>query len=242
MNILAESWKTYVTNIRLVLLFSIPFIISFLILLLAPLPAYTTSGGIFIRTGGLFINANLVTIGVIIIASFFSLLFLAFSIVAVSMIVKTEKTHTAIPSKVLHETERYTGRVFIMLLFYLFLVTIASVAGYYLGMQALLTGIVGFFAFLLLFYGMPAVIIDNKRIGIAMRHSVSQIAKQPQYFVLWLFLIIIVVTALDFLFIHLFASIYAEYALLVVNSLLVLPYFVIFETHAYMRRFPILRR
>ncbi len=239
-NILTEAWRTYSKNIKIVLLFSIPFIISFLIPILAPMPSYITAGGIFLRTTGMFINANLVTYAEVVIADFFSLLFLSFAFVAISLIVKAEKTHNAIPSRVLRETEAYTGRVFLVMLFYIALLAVANFAGYFMGFESALTAIVGFFAFMAIFYAPTGIVMDNKPIARSIKDSTKQVLKQPQYFILWFVLIALVVSALDAVLIPLLGLLSA-YALLLINALLVVPYFVILQTHAYMRKYSIFR-
>ncbi|MEM3215569.1 MAG: hypothetical protein QXS17_01495 [Candidatus Micrarchaeaceae archaeon] len=241
-NVLSDSLETYLKHIKLVLLFSIPFLISFIIPVIAPLPSYVASGAIFLRTSGIFVNANPITLAVIIIALFFALLFLSFSFVAISLIVKSAKTHTAITKAVIMNSEKYTGKVFVVLLFYLFLLVLADAIGYYLGIAGALTALVGFFAFMALFFAPTAIVIDNKRIGVALRDSAKLSFSMPQYFLLWLVLIVLVVSVLDFLLIHALGNVYSAYALLIINSLFVVPYFVIYQAHAYMKKFPMLRR
>jgi len=240
-NILAESWNTYIGNIKLVMLFSIPFILSFLALVVAPLPTYVSAGAIFIRSADAITGTNPIALATIILAVFFSLLFLSFAFVAISIIVKAEKTHAAITKAVIKGMEAHTGRVFLVLLFYAFVLVLAEIAGAYLGIAAGLTALVGFFLFFVIFYAPTAIVIDNKRIGRAIKDSARLAVANVHYFLLWLFLIVIVITLLDFVFIHVLGTVIAAYALLVVNSLFVVPYFVIFQAHAYMRRFPILR-
>src|SRR5208283_1280520 len=99
-NILKDSWETYSNNIRLVLLFSIPFIIAFLIPLLAPLPTYVSSGAIFLRSASIFQNINAIGVSIIILSLFLSLLFLSFAFVAISLIVKGARTYTRHPKAV----------------------------------------------------------------------------------------------------------------------------------------------
>ncbi|MGC8547541.1 MAG: hypothetical protein ACP5MC_00875 [Candidatus Micrarchaeia archaeon] len=239
-NLLEETWRTYLRNIKLVLLFSIPFIISFLIPVLAPMPAYVTAGGIFLRTAGLFININPITLSIIVIAVFFSLLFLSFAFVAISLIVKSERTHTKIATSVLKDTEKYTGRVFILLLFYVFVLFVANIIGYYLSIEAALTAVVGFVLFMAIFYAPTAIVIDNKRLARAIEDSVRFVLRKPQYFVLWFLLIAIVLSVLDYVFVGTFGGVIGSYVLLLVNSLFVVPYFVIYQAQAYMKRFPIL--
>jgi len=108
--------------------------------------------------------------------------------------------------------------------------------------------LVGFFLFVAMFYAPAAVVLENKKVFAAIRQSARLVVKEPQYFLLWAAAIAIVVSVLDFAMIALTSALmgpagtlFSSYALLVLNSLFVLPYFVIYQAEAYMRRFSILK-
>jgi hypothetical protein len=240
-NIIVDSWETYREHIGLVLLFSIPFIIAFLIPLLAPLPTYVADGAIFLRSASVFLNFSAVGLGVIIVSLLLSLLFLSFAFVAICLIVKAKRTHTKVASSVIRDLEKYTGRVFAVLLIYAVVLTAVEISSYYVGLQGIATPIVGFFLFVAMFYAPAAVVLENKKVFAAIRQSARLVAKEPQYFALWVVLILLVITVLDFAVIALTGTLLSRYVLLVINSLFVLPYFVIYQAEAYMRRFSILK-
>ena len=239
-NVLADSFETYAGNLKLVLLFSIPFIIASIIPFFAPLPTYISTGAIFLRSASIFSNISFTSLAVIIAAFFFSMLFISFAFVAISLIVKSKRTHTKIATSAIKGIEKYIGKVLAILLAYAIALAVANVIGYYIGMEALVTGAVGFFGFMLIFYAPSAVVIDDKRIGRSVKDSLKLIRREPQYFLLWLLLLVAVVTILDFAFIEA-AGILGSYIMLLVNSLFVLPYFVILMSESYMKKFPILK-
>ncbi|MDE1768538.1 MAG: hypothetical protein KGH64_01675 [Candidatus Micrarchaeota archaeon] len=238
-----DSLEIYKDHIKLILIFSIPFIIAFIIPFLAPLPTYTSAGAIFLRSASIFANGNinLVSLAVITISTIFSLLFLSFAFVLISLIVKSKKTHTRIGRRAFLNIETYIGRVFTIFLAYTILLFIVNIFGYSIGLSAQLTGIVGFVSFALLFYAPSATVVDDKRLGRAVRDSVVLLFHEPQYFFFWLVLITVVVSIVDYVSIALFGTPLATYVVLVVNSLFVLPYFVIFQAVTYMLRFKLLR-
>ncbi len=240
-SVLYDSFETYSSNLKLVLFFSIPFIIAFLIPLLAPFPTYLSLGAIFLRTAGISSNLSFLSLAVIIAAIIFSLLFLSFAFVAISLIVKSKRTHMRISRRVLADIERYIVRVFAVLLIYTIAVVIANVLGYYAGHEGLITGIVGFFGFFLIFYAPSAIVVDDKRIGRAVGDGLRLAVREPQYFALWIILITIIISVVDFAVISVFGVLFSRYIVLLVNSLVILPYFIIFQAEAYMKRFPILR-
>ena len=239
-SVLGDTYEAYKANLRLVLLFSIPFVIAFLIPLLAPLPSFTSLWAIFIRSASMFTNMSFITLAVIFAALFFSLLFMSFAFVAINLIIKAKKTRLAVSKRVLLDIEKYISRVFVVLIIYTAILLAANIVGYAAGNAALLTGIAGFFLFIPIFYAPSAIVIDNKGILRAMKDSVLLVAKSPLYFIEWLLLSTVVISILDLIFVAIL-GIYAGYAVLFVVSLLALPYFVMFIAESYMRRFPILR-
>ncbi|MCL5239070.1 MAG: hypothetical protein M1286_01180 [Candidatus Marsarchaeota archaeon] len=175
--LLEDAWETYAKNIKLVLLFSIPFVIAFVIPLLAPLPTYVSGGAIFLRTASIFLNINAVGLAVIIISSFISLLFLSFAFVAISMIVKSERTFTRNLASAIRGIEKYTARVFVVLLAYALILVLVNILGYFLGLEGILTPVVGFFLFMAIFYAPTAIAIDNKSIGQALNRSLELVVE-----------------------------------------------------------------
>ncbi len=239
-NVLSDAWETYTENLRLVLIFSIPFIIAFAIPLFAPLPTYVAAGGTFLRSASVFIAPNLVSFAVVIIAMVFSLLFLSFAFVAISLIVKSRKTHVNIGRRVIQEIEKYIGRVFAVLLVYALVLIALNILGYMLGLSAVLTALFGFFGFAVIFYVPSAIVVDNKRLGRALRDSVSLVLHAPQYYLLWVFLLAIAISIADALFIAVAGTVYSGYITLIVTSVFILPYFVILQAESYMKRFALL--
>ena len=241
-SVLSDSWQDYTENIKLVLLFSIPFLISFLIPLLAPLPTFVDEGAIFLRSASIFTNINAIGLAVILISSLISLLFLSFAIVAISLIVKAKKTHTQNTGNVIRGIEKYTAKAFVVLLAYALILMVVDISSYYFGLQGIATPILGFILFIFVFYAPVAIVVDNKKILAAIRQSVELVISEPANFAIWLALIVVILTALDFVSIHVFGTFYSTYVVLVINSLLVMPYFILFQAEAYMRRFPVLKR
>lgn len=224
------------------MIFSIPFIIAFAIPLLAPLPTYITAGAIFLRSASIFVNGNisLLSLVVITISTIFSLLFLSFAFVLISLLVKSKRTHSKVGLRAFKNIETYIGRVFAIFLLYTIAIVFANILGYFIGISALLTGIVGFFLFAILFYAPSAVVVDDKKLWRAVRDSARLVVHEPQYFLMWLVLITVIISVVDAVCIFVFSN-WAGYIVLVLNSLFIVPYFVIFQAEAYMNRFRLLR-
>lgn len=240
--VLQETYEVYREKLSLALIFSIPFIIAFAIPLLAPLPTYITAGAIFLRSASIFVNGNisLLSLVVITVSTIFSLLFLSFAFVLISLLVKSKRTHSKVGMRAFKNIEVYIGRVFSIFLLYTVAIVFANILGYFIGISTLLTGLVGFFLFALLFYAPSAVVVDDKRPSRAIKDSARLVVHEPQYFIMWLVLITVVISLLDAVCIFIFQG-WAVYVVLILNSLFVLPYFVIFQAEAYMDQFRLLR-
>ncbi len=241
--VIQESFELYRDKISLAVIFSIPFLIAFAIPMLAPLPTYISAGAIFLRSASVFVNGNinLLSLAVITASTIFSLLFLSFAFVLISILVKSKRTHSTIGSRTFKNIEAYIGKVFVIFLVYAIIMTAANIIGYSFGISTLLTAVVGLFGFAIIFYAPSAVVVDDKKIMRAVKDSARLVLREPQYFLLWLVLITIVVSVLDTVSISLLGTFWSRYVVLVLNSLFVVPYFIIFIAEAYMDRFRLLR-
>ena len=200
-NVLAYTSDTYFKHLGLVLLFSLAFIIALLIPVFAAFQKYNDIGAIFIRTASIFVNLNIVNTAVIVASTLFSLLFLSFAIVAINVIVKHSRTHVRVRKDVINGIERYTGRVFVVLLFYAFIITMASVLTHSSSLSGIATAVVGLVFAPFFFYAPSAIVIDEQHIWRSMAWSVRFFIRRFDYFVLWLALALVLVTFFDFIFI-----------------------------------------
>lgn len=241
--VIRESWNVYRERIGLAVIFSIPFVIAFAIPLLAPLPTYISAGAIFLRSASIFANGNIdiVSLAVITASTIFSLLFLSFAFVLISLLVKSKRTHSSVGKRVFEDLEKYIWKVFSVLLVCTLILIATSMVGYAIGISTLLTAVVGFVLFLVIFYAPSAIVVDNKKVSRAVADSFRLVLHEPQYFIIWLFLVTVVVSAVDAACVAAFGTFWSRYVALVLNSLLVVPYFVIFQAEAYMDRFRLLR-
>jgi hypothetical protein len=126
-------------------------------------------------------------------------------------------------------------------IFYTVILFVANIAGYMLGIETLLTALVGFLLFIAIFYAPTAIVFGDKGFSSALKDSFKLMKSQPGYFATWLLLLFVVLSVLDYIFIAVGGTIISQYLLLIVNSLVILPYFVIFQAEAYMKKYNMLR-
>ena len=240
--VLNYAIETYRANLKLILLFSISFVIAFLIPAFASFPTYVDAGSIFLRTASVFLNLNIFNTAIIFAAVFFSLLFLSFAMVAINVIVKHSRTHTRITREVLGGIEKYTAKVFAVLLMATVIVVLANVLTYGNSYSALITAIVGLAITPFVFYAPASIVIDERRIGQAIDSSLSFFFKRFDYFLMWLVLAIVLITVFDFIFILIGGTVASRYLMLVFNSLFIIPFLVLLQSELYMSRFKLLKR
>ncbi len=240
-SIIRYSVDFYLSHMPLILLFSVSFVIAFLIPLFASLPAYNDAGAIFIRQASVFHNLTLFSTAVIIFSTLFSLLFLSFAIVAINVIVKHSRTHTKIKREVLEGLERYTSSVFSVLVFFTLLMGVVSVFDYAVGVPAAVTAIVGLILTPFFFYAPASIVIDERSIERSMAASAAFFVREIKYPLLWVVAAIALITVFDFIFIAIGGTSGSRFLLLIFNSLFIIPFLVVLQSQAYMRRFPMLK-
>ena len=236
------SLETYRKNGRLILLFSLSFLIAFAIPILAAFPTFNDSGAILIRTSSLFyFNITPLSASVIIIASIFSLLFLSFAIVSINVIVKHSRMHVRVSAEVLKGIEKYTGRIFAVLGLFTLAIFASEILTYGIKPVGLITAIVGLALTPFVFYAPASIVMEDSRIGRAMKRSAKFFVSGFGYFLIWLAMAIAAITLINLLFITAVPS-FSEYLSIILNSVLVMPFLIVFQSEAYLKKFPMMRR
>jgi hypothetical protein len=110
--------------------------------------------------------------------------------------------------------------------------------------EGLTTPLFSFLISLVLFYVPAAIVIDELRPTEAMRMSLYMIKNKFVLFLLWLILGFVILTVLDVAFVFLATSFklnWTRYVMLVLNSLIVMPFLVILQTQMYLTKYTILK-
>ena len=240
-NVLKYAADTYTKHLKLILAFSLAFIIAFLIPVFASFPTYNDLGAIFLRTASVYLNLNIIDVAVVVIAVLFSLIFLSFAIVAINIIVKHSRTRTRVTQEVMRGLEAYTGRVFIVLLLFTFILIVVNAATYSLRYSGVITAAAGLLLTPLFFYAPASIVIDDRRIVRAMRASAAFFVRRLDYFLLWLVIAVLLLSAIDLIFVAASGTQLSRYIVLVIDSLFVLPFLVVVQSEMYMKRFAMLK-
>ncbi len=241
-NIMKYTIDTYTKHLLLILVFSLAFVIAFIIPVFASFPTFNDAGGIFVRLTSVLTNLTPFTTAVIIFSTLFSLLFLSFAIVAINLIVKHSRTSTRIRKEVMDGLEKYTAKVFGVLLLYTIIVFAVSMFNFLLGISSLYSYLIGLVITPFFFYAPAAIVIDEQKTGRSLTASLRFFFKRLDYFVLWLVLAIVLLTLFDFIFIAATGTLYSRYITLIFDALFILPFLVVLQSQCYMRRFALLKR
>jgi hypothetical protein len=239
--VLEHAVKTYFANIYLILLSSISFIIAFLIPVFASFPTYNDAGSVLLRTASIYLNLNPFSTAIIVIALLFSLLFLSFAMVAINIVVKHSRTGTKIKANVIQGIEKYTAKVFVILLLATVIIALASVLSYNTGYSGIISAIVALLITPFIFYAPASIVIDDNKLVRSMHASWKFFSKKFEYFLVWLVIAIVLITLFDALFIAVTGTGLSRYVMLIFSSLFILPFLVLLQGEFYMSRFKLLK-
>jgi len=252
MKLLAHTLKVYSKNIGMVLFFSIPFIIAFLLPsyvfsnLFKQLedPTYSALGGYFLRTGSM-PQITAIQLGILIITTLVSLYLLSLALVAVNVVVKAMKAQTKISAEVVKNLGKYSLIVFSLFLAMKIIETGILVFTISNSMSELPVYIFSFIASLGLFFAAPAVVLEEKKPVPALISSYKHIIKKPLHFIVWLVLAFVMVAAVMLVSYSLLDLLHVERPIIqlvvvLINSLIVLPLLIIFSAEIYLTKYTIL--
>lgn len=228
----------YLGRLGLILVFSVPFILAFLIPAFVPAPTYMAIGGIFLRTGSI-PELSLTDIAITVIAYALAMFVIADTIVNINIVVRSKRTLTAITSEVFSAFSTYALRIFFIYTFILVVLFIVQILAYENTLESWLYPIAGFVLSFLLFFVPPAVVIDNSNIPQAVRISVEMALKNAHFVIIWAVVCLLALSILDVVADAIFSSPFSAYFVLLANSLIVLPFLTVLQTQMYMEKYPL---
>ncbi|MDE1871073.1 MAG: hypothetical protein KGI06_02425 [Candidatus Micrarchaeota archaeon] len=241
LNILKHSVNTYFSNIYLIILSSLSFVIALIIPLFASFPTYNDIGGVLLRTASIYLNLNPFNTAIIVISVLFSLLFLSFAMVAINIVVKHSRTQTKIRAEVIRGIEKYTGNVFVILFIATIVMVLANILTFNSGYSGIITVIVALAITPFVFYAPASIVIDDAKLLRSVRASLKFFVKRFDYFIVWLVIALVLLTFFDFVFITVSGTALSRYVMLIFSSLFILPFLVLLQGELYISRFKLLK-
>jgi len=236
-----NSLQVYAKYLTMVVFFSIPFVIALMLPYLSPAPVFSALGGYFLRSGSL-PELKTADMGIILALSVLSLFFLSLALVAINLVVKSSRTRTKVSAEALRGLGKYTMVVLAIFVAVKVVETLILIYVLATGAPEIPVLIFSFLASIGLFYVAPAVVLEEKKPAPAFISSYRHVLKKPLHFVMWLavaFILLAIVSSLSF---SLFSEAGVRQGFIVlVNSLVVLPFLFILQAQMYLAKYTIVR-
>ncbi|MFH1393677.1 MAG: hypothetical protein ABII71_05220 [Candidatus Micrarchaeota archaeon] len=239
-HVFQQAWRFYLSRLKLILVFSVPFLLALIIPVLVAAPTYLALGGVFLRTGSipeLSILDALMTAA----AYFFTVFLISDTIVNVNLIVKSRRTLTEIKKSVITGIGTYAMRIFFIYTIMLLLMFVFQLITYDNPLQSWLYPLFVLALSFLLFFVAPAIVIDHSDTPTAMRRSARMAMEKPVYVLLWAITGLVMVSATELIGLLIFSSPFSQFFVMLVNSFFILPLLVILQTMMYMEKYPLSR-
>ena len=238
-NIVAHSFEAYLKNIKLISFFAIPSLLAFFIPTLVNTPVFAALGGTFLRTGSI-PDLQAADFGVIILALLSSLYLMSFAIANINIVIKSQRTGTSIKKEVLKGITGYTLNVFSLFLLGTIALLIIQLVTFEMGAQKWLAPLLSLIVWMPLFYAPAGLVIDELRPFRAAQKSVSMVISKLPYFLLWLVIAFALLALFDGLALAFLPHKIGSLVVLLLNSLLLMPFLIVLQTQIHMSKYTIL--
>lgn len=232
--------KFYFSRLKLILVFSIPFLLALLIPILVAAPTYLAVGGVFLRTGSI-PELSWLDILLTAIAYIVTVFLISDTIVNVNLIIQSKRTLNQIRKNILSAMGTYAMRIFYVYTIMLLLLFAFQLITYENSLQSLLYPLFVFILSFLLFFVPPAVVIDHSDTPTAIKRSVEMALRKPLFVLSWGIIGLVLISVTELLAFAILPSPFSQYAVLVVNSFFILPFLVVLQTQMYMEKYPLAR-
>ncbi len=238
-DILSHAVEAYSKNSKLIVSFSIPFLIAFPLSLL--LPNFVALSGTFLRLGSVKLDLSAADVLVTLVALLLSLVFFAFAIAAINVVVKSQRTLNRLTSR---DVELIEGATFS--LFFIFLTAFAAIIGFNLliaeyGIPQIWGTIFALIVSSIVLFAPQAAVLEEAGLSHAVAKSVSLIQKKFVYFILFLVVAALLFLANTWIFIEVSkAWPAARFLSLVTQSLIVLPFLEVLKVQIYLSKYSLL--
>ena len=235
MRALGHSMKLYRERAGFVLLFSLPFIIALIIPSLVSGPTYLSLGGVFLRTGSI-PEMDPLGIAVMLSAYLISMFLIAESITSITLLVKMKRRQTNPTSEVLAGLRKYGITIFLAYTLAALLILIAQLVTFDMEMRGVILPVLMLLVSAGVFFVPQAMVIDGYRLGRAIDASLAMVKKRLASVFLWILMGVIFLTVTELL-LFLLPHPLGSYLVLLVNSVFVLPFLIIYQANIYMKKY-----
>ncbi len=244
--LLRLALSAYSTHARLLAFFSIPFLLVFPLSFL--LPNFVALAGTFLRFGSIGRDVTLADGAFILIAFLVSLALFSFSLVAINMVIRAQRTLSKVGAYEMERIERKTLRLFLVYLSVFVLSLLLNLALYDatsggVRLQPILGPLITLVLSLFVLYVPQAIVIDEARSWTAVTYSMNHMHRKPGsalFFLVIAGLLLLITTGIFLALGSVIGSGNARIASLVVNGLILVPFLEVFKTQVYLSKYNLL--
>ncbi len=237
-----HTFDSYFRNFNLLVLFSVPFLIVFPLALL--LPNFAGLGGIFLRFGSISRDIGLLNLALIAVAFCISLLLFSFCLVAINMVIKTERTLKTLPIYEFQKVENYTLKLFTVFFIAFVISLAANLYLYEFGLHTTLGALISLVASIIVVFAPQAIVIDDQAVKYVPKMSLSVLFKRFPYFLSYLLIAVFLIGIIGQIFISLAPYIgsaeYAQLFAVAINALFIVPFLEVLKAQIYLSKYTLL--
>lgn len=245
-DLLAHAFQSYATHAKLLAFFSIPFLLAFPLSFL--LPNFVALSGTFLRFGSIGRDVSLIDGALILIAFMISLALFSFSLVAINMVVRANRTLSKIGAYELEKIERKTLRLFLVYLFIFVLSLLLNLVLYDVNtggvrLQPILGPLVTLLLSLGVLYVPQAVVVDDARTWSAVTLSINHMRRQPGQTLFFLLVSGFLLLLITGVFLNVgpwIGAVNARLLSLAVNGLILVPFLEVLKTQVYLAKYTLI--
>ncbi len=230
----------YLQKVAIIALFSVPFLIAVLIAWFAAAPTYIAAGGLFLRTGSI-PELSLFDILLTIIGYAIIMFMISDTIVNINILVRSKRTLNETTNEMLLAMRTHAIRIFYILTLALLFECIVQLILYDNPLKTWVYPIVMLVFFFFISFSIPAVVIDNADAPNAIVYSIRFALRKPMLVLLWMITLTIALLGSMLLSSLLLSSPFWGYLVLLLNSIILLPFMLILQTQLYMEKYPLAR-
>lgn len=238
-SIFEYTWTAYSKRFATIITMAIPGVVALFVPALVGAPAYLSLGGSYLRTGSI-PDLSPIHAAVILIGLLVSLFLMAFAIVNINLVIRSDRTLTNIGREVMAHLSTTTLSVFWIYLVGALLFFIVQLLTFELGVQKLLSPVLSGAIGLAFLFIPTAMVMDEVRPWRALGRSIDCTVRKWPMVALWVVASLVAMSVVDGVFLAVLPHPFASYLVLVVNSLAILPYFVVMLGQIYISKYTIL--
>lgn len=236
-----SSWDFYMQRLgKILVVFSIPAILSYLVLLLIDKSTFPAFGGSFLRTIDLY-HLPIIDILSISLVYLISTYLISDAVANINVLIKKERTYKTLRRDIVSTIGTYAIRMTVVSIFIILLMILGQVLTVNLASGEIVYAIYLLAIGFLFFYVPPAIIIDNMSPLQSLVYSIKVIGKGYHFklSIFWALLGFILLSLVDGILLLLLKYPLSEFLIILINSVTIYPFLFILQTHMYMDKYPL---